>query len=98
MRCDSLKPSSLSKCVSLKMQQLVAQSLSQVNFTIGVTKAVTIHFALHYCVDKWLCDFILLMNTSSLSVEYSAKNKLTSTSKGFDTQKLMTEFITNEVW
>ena len=66
------------------------------HFHFGVTKMVSIHFTLHFCVDKWLCDFILLMNTSSLSIEYAHQHGLTNTSKGFDSQKLMAEFITNE--
>ena len=60
--------------------------LKEGHFHFGVTKAVSIHFTLHFCVDKWLCDFIQLMYTSSLSVEHAMKNKMASTSKGFDTQ------------
>ena len=66
------------------------------HFHFGVTKAVAIHFTLHFCVDKWLCDFIQLMYTSLLSIEYAMKNKMASTKKGFDSQRLMTEFITSE--
>ena len=36
------------------------------------------------------------MYTSISSVEYAVNNKMTSTTKGFDSQRLVTEFITSE--